>query len=265
VPSPNSDFIAVAAGSDHSLGLKANGSIIAWGDNTYGQCTVPSPNSDFTAVAGGWRHSLGLKGGGSIVAWGLNNAGQCNVPSPNSDFIAVAAGTYHSLGLKANSSITAWGSNAWGQCIVPSPNSDFIAIDAGREHSLGLKAPNNPPGAPTITGLAKVKTNVKNDYVLNAIDPDEDNVSYYVDWGDGTNSSWTSPSASGVNVTVSHTWTTKGTYTISAKARDIYNAESDWTILEVTVPRIISINYLFQQFLQNHPHVFPILRHLLGV
>jgi len=82
-----------------------SGSIIAWGDNTYGQCNVPSPNSDFVAVAAGYGygysgHSLGLKGDGSIVAWGYNDYGQCNVPSPNSDFVAVAAGYSHSLGVK---------------------------------------------------------------------------------------------------------------------------------------------------------------------
>jgi hypothetical protein len=124
---------------------------------------------------------------------------------------------------------------------------------------------NQPPIAPTITGPAKVKTNVKNDYILNAIDPDEDDVSYYVDWGDGTNSGWTVLSASGVDVTLSHTWAKKGTYTVKAKAKDIYGAESDWTILAVKVPRVISINDLFLQFLQNHARAFPILRHLMGL
>ena len=53
--------MAVAAGQYHSLGVKADGSIVAWGDNGYGQCNVPAPNSGFVAVAGGYWHSLGLK------------------------------------------------------------------------------------------------------------------------------------------------------------------------------------------------------------
>jgi hypothetical protein len=125
--------------------------------------------------------------------------------------------------------------------------------------------PDNPPEIPTMDGPAKGKPNVKYDYTLNAVDPDGDDVSYFVDWGDGSNSGWKGPNASGVDVTISHTWTKRGTYIISAKAKDIYGAESDWTTLEVTVPRVISINNLFQQFLQNHPHIFPLLRHLMGL
>jgi alpha-tubulin suppressor-like RCC1 family protein len=61
---------------------------------------VLSPNTGFVAVAGGRRHSLGLKGDGSIVAWGWNDYAECNVPSANTGFVAVAGGGNHSLGLK---------------------------------------------------------------------------------------------------------------------------------------------------------------------
>ncbi|MGB9620675.1 MAG: hypothetical protein ACPL7K_09705, partial [Armatimonadota bacterium] len=64
------NLIATSAGGWHSLGLRADGSIVAWGSNNYGQCSVPSPNTGFVAVAAGWYHSLGLKSDGSIVAWG---------------------------------------------------------------------------------------------------------------------------------------------------------------------------------------------------
>jgi hypothetical protein len=74
---------------------------VAWGDNSNGQCDVAAPNEDFVAVAAGNNHSLGLKADGMIMAWGSNKYGQCDVPAPNVVFIAVAAGYYHSLGLKS--------------------------------------------------------------------------------------------------------------------------------------------------------------------
>src|SRR3990170_4562369 len=97
--------------------------IVAWGRNDYGQCVVPEPNTGFKAVAGGGYHSLGLKDDGSIVAWGAGGPGQVGwphsgqsiVPEPNSGFVAIAANGYFSLGLKADGSIVAWGENTPGQ------------------------------------------------------------------------------------------------------------------------------------------------------
>ena len=142
VPSPNTGFVAVAAGWAHSVGLKADGSIVAWGYNAWGQSSLPSPNTDFVAVAAAHSFSVGLKGDGSIVAWGFNGGGQLNVPAPNVDFVAISAGG-HTLGLKTNGSIVAWGCDDpdwdFGQCNVPAPNADFVAVAAGGQYSVGLK------------------------------------------------------------------------------------------------------------------------------
>ncbi|MCX7000933.1 MAG: hypothetical protein NT106_11680, partial [Candidatus Sumerlaeota bacterium] len=113
--------MAAMLGNGGAAWAAQSGSIVAWGWNDDGQCNVPSPNSGFVAVAAGAWHNLGLKGDGSIVAWGRNDYGQCNVPSPNSGFVVVAAGAWHCLGLKGDGSIVAWGDNDYGQCNVPSP------------------------------------------------------------------------------------------------------------------------------------------------
>ena len=65
----------------HGLGTDAfcqtnSGTVVAWGWNPYGQCTVPAPNSGFIAIAAGSGYSLGLKSDGTIVAWGSNSNGE---------------------------------------------------------------------------------------------------------------------------------------------------------------------------------------------
>lgn len=140
VPAPNVDWVAIAAGGNHSLGLKANGTVMLWGDNAFGQCDVPSPNADFTAIAGCANHCMGLKANGSVIVWGDSDGQKYSVPLPNENFIAVADGLLHSLGLKSDGSIVAWGYNVFGQCNVPAPNTDFVAMAGGGLHSLGLKS-----------------------------------------------------------------------------------------------------------------------------
>jgi len=142
VPVPNASFVAIAAGQFHSLGLKADGSVAAWGCGSpwdFGQCNVLAPNSGFVAIVAGDMHSLGLKVDGSIVAWGRNEDDQTDVPAPNTSFIAIAAGFEYSLGLKADGSIVAWGRNDLGQGDVPVTNTGFVGVTAGAHHSLGLK------------------------------------------------------------------------------------------------------------------------------
>ncbi len=101
---PNADYVAVAAGYFHSLGLKSDSTVVAWGKNDYGQCDVPWPNAGFVAVAAGYDHSVGLKSDGTVVAWGRNNYGQCTVPESSAGFAAIAAGGGFSLGLRARHS-----------------------------------------------------------------------------------------------------------------------------------------------------------------
>ena len=134
-------------------------------------------------------------------------------------------------------------------------------------HFTTSVATNNAPNTPTLTGPPKGKVGVEYTYNVTGTDSDLDQVSYYVDWGDSTNTGWLGPYASGYNLSVDHTWTTKGSYTIKAKVRDEHGLESDWKALDVTMPTKFGIinssflDWLFEQF----PNAFPILRHLFGV
>jgi hypothetical protein len=137
--------------------------------------------------------------------------------------------------------------------------------DKGSAYVFTKEDENQPPSTPIITGPVEGKVVVATDYNFTAIDPDGYKVYYLIDWGDGTSSGWIGPYVSGDQITKSHTWSTKGTYTVIAMAKDIYGDESDWGTLEVTMP--VSINLLFHQFIEKlferFPHAFPILKQLL--
>ncbi|MFL5807226.1 MAG: PxKF domain-containing protein, partial [Roseiflexaceae bacterium] len=140
VPSGLSGVTAIAAGAFHNLALEADGTVVAWGWNYFGQSSVPDGLSDVTAISAGGFHSLALKADGTVVAWGNNDYGQTDVPSGLSNVTAIAAGYRHSLALKSDGTVVAWGDNLYGQTNVPSELSNVTAIAAGFIHSLALKS-----------------------------------------------------------------------------------------------------------------------------
>jgi alpha-tubulin suppressor-like RCC1 family protein len=83
----------------HSLALKADGTVAAWGDDTYGQCDVPEGLDHVVAIAAGSAHSLALRNDGTVAAWGRNDYGQCNVPSDLTGVVAIAAGGSQSIAI----------------------------------------------------------------------------------------------------------------------------------------------------------------------
>jgi alpha-tubulin suppressor-like RCC1 family protein len=67
----------ISTGGSHTVGLKADGTVVAVGWNEYGQCDV-SGWRDIVAVSA-LAHTIGLKADGTVVAVGYNEYGQCNV------------------------------------------------------------------------------------------------------------------------------------------------------------------------------------------
>jgi len=141
------------------------------------------------------------------------------------------------------------------------------SIDANWAIGAVVEGINPPPTPPMITGALKGAAGIAHNYHFTSTDPDGDNVYYFIDWGDGNNSGWLGPYASGQEINDSHTWSKQGTYTLKAKAKDNLGAESDWTTLIIIMPLSYKpphfrfFNWLFERF----PNAFPLLRYLLKV
>lgn len=134
------NVIEISAGASHALGLRADGGVVAWGQNSFGETDVPADLNDAKAIAAGNHFSLALRRDGRLIQWGLNMNFETNFFSFPSDLVALSAGGSHALGLRGDGTVVAWGQNLYGEGNVPPDLSGVIAIAAGDNHSLALKS-----------------------------------------------------------------------------------------------------------------------------
>src|SRR6188472_2589098 len=96
-------FVEVAAGENHTVARRSDGSVVAWGDNNYGQCNVPTLPAGLTYIgaAAGAAHTVALRSDGSIIVWGSDYipSGILNVPAlpAGLTYVEVAAGAQHTV------------------------------------------------------------------------------------------------------------------------------------------------------------------------
>jgi len=96
---------------------------------------------------------------------------------------------------------------------------------------------NLPPNKPIIAGPSSGKINTEQSYTAIATDPDDNTLSYLVEWGDDTDTGWFGPYPSGSMASTSHIWNQTGSYLIRAKVKDTQDLESEWSDpLPVSMP-----------------------------
>jgi len=139
LPAAWTNVVAISAGGDHDLALQKDGTVVAWGQDNFGQCTVPNGLTNVIQVAAGGSHSLALKADGSVVAWGSNDRGQEDVPSGLSNVVAIAASGSRSLALTSEGTVVTWGTNFLGLSTVPTNLDGIVGISAGVYHTLALR------------------------------------------------------------------------------------------------------------------------------
>ena len=109
IPVPEVVRHSIAAGRRHTVGLRADGTVVAVGADTAGECRTSTWRDVVAVDAGsvhvarntGKSHTLGLGADGTVRACGWNNHGQCEVQSWQ-DVVAVAAGWRFSVGLRSD-------------------------------------------------------------------------------------------------------------------------------------------------------------------
>lgn len=99
----------VDVGFYHTIARKSDGTVLACGDNSYGQCEVGKWH-DVKAVCAGAYHTVALLADGTVAAVGRNDEGQCET-SAWRDVVAIAAGDYATFGLKADGTVLVCGFN----------------------------------------------------------------------------------------------------------------------------------------------------------
>jgi alpha-tubulin suppressor-like RCC1 family protein len=139
-PTNIGNVTAIAAGALHTLALRKDGTVIAWGNNFYGQTNIPAGLSNVVAIAAGNNHCLALKSDGSLAAWGDYGYGQGGVPVGLSNVVAIASGAYYNLALKADGTVIGWGSDIYGQTDVPAGLTNVQSIFAGYYNGCAVKS-----------------------------------------------------------------------------------------------------------------------------
>jgi hypothetical protein len=171
------NLTSIASGWKLGVAVRIDGTVTAWGSNSFGQANVPEELNNVISVSSMYYHTLALRSDGTVAAWGYNfgnqSGGPLNVPNDLQDVVAidtsysgsiakksdgsfvtwgyfptpstwsgiasVAVGAQHAAGLRTDGTVTAWGDGAFGATSVPPDLSDVVALDCGSSTTYALK------------------------------------------------------------------------------------------------------------------------------
>jgi len=168
----DTDWKSIVDGNDHGLGIKDDGSLYAWGRNTYGEMGTATTVLSAPARIGtdtNWDSlsaynyvTMGLKGDGTIWMWGKNDYGHLGsgilasstpmMIGTETDWNQIAVGYFAAFALKNDGTLWAWGSDTYSllgqgvampvthEPIMVGSDTDWDQVSAGYNYVLGLKS-----------------------------------------------------------------------------------------------------------------------------
>ena len=146
-----------------------------------------------------------------------------------------------------------------GTIYIGSVNDGYHPGSWGYLHAIGELNP-NAPSYPEINGSKKGVPDILYNFTFKSVSPINNDLYYWIEWGDNKGTGWIGPYPSGQEITIGHEWWTEKTYTIKARCKDINNLWGLWNTFDITIPRNKAVyNSLFLRFLER----FPLLKEVL--
>ncbi|QOY89885.1 InlB B-repeat-containing protein [Paludibaculum fermentans] len=166
-PEGLNDAVAVATGNNFNVALKKDGTVVAWGSNSNGECNVPAGLTNVVAIAAANYSTVALKADGTVVAWGTSQV-VTGLPAGLSNLVGIADGNDYAIGLKADGTLVTWGQPSYyldltaiaqvRNAVAVSAQYNALALTAdGIPVSLSTESSSLPP--PSLSNVVSVYAN----------------------------------------------------------------------------------------------------------
>jgi hypothetical protein len=199
-PPDATNIVAVAQGNRHAAALRADGTVIVWGENFYGQLNVPSGLSNVVSISCSFYYTVAIKADGRAVGWGsYDQIGVfVELPASFNDLVAVSCSPYCTFGLKSDGTVVFWAGVPSDLPGPPAGLTDIVSLASTAYHALALKRDGtviawgrSTEGELAIpSGLSNVVA-ISADYTYNLALKDSGFLTF---WGDQGSSTYAPPS-----------------------------------------------------------------------